>query len=111
MAEAAGETRDILWRDVLRKLIAGQAVEIPCDSDRSFTRRATQIVKRAKKSGLQIDILRAGQFLRVEPRLSASSNGQPPNAGGDPREARRRHRAQLRTTLRAERAAVAARAG
>lgn len=103
MTDVFDEQGDVNWRVVLDRLDKGQIVDIPCQKEREFVRRATQVVKRAEKQGLGVEVLRGENSLRVEPRpLTASASGTSERQSAS-REERQQERARRREAVRAER--------
>ena len=93
---------EVNWPFVMDRLGTGQVVEIPCDNEREFVRRAKQVAKRAEKRNLGIEVIRGEHSLRVEPRAGTVPASAAPERGAETREERQRLRAQ-REVLRAER--------
>lgn len=65
---------DVDWKVIVDLLREGKTAEIPCAKERDYVRRATQVVKRADKKGIAVDVLRGEGVLRVEPRPAAGGN-------------------------------------
>jgi hypothetical protein len=99
------EQGDINWKVVMDRLGNGQVVEIPCQKERDFTRRATQVSKRAERQDLSVEVLRGENALRIEPRAGAARASDASAPSSETREERRRERAQRREAIRAERGA------
>lgn len=97
---------DVDWRAVVELLREGKTAEIPCAKERDYVRRATQVVKRADKKGIAVDVLRGDGVLRVEPR-PAGGNALVPTAGEGAEflGERQQERQERREALRAERQA------
>jgi len=100
--DAQGEVN---WKVVMGRLGNGHAVEIPCQKEREFVRRATQAVKRAERQHLGVEVLRGENSLRIEPRAGEVRVGEAAERSNESREERQRERAQRREALRAERGA------
>ena len=105
MTDVFDEQGDVNWKVVLERLGNGQTVEIPCEKEREFVRRATQAVKRAEKQNLGVDVLRSDQSLRIEPRPGTQRATVAPEERSESREERQQDRARRREALRAERGA------
>ena len=105
MTDVFDEHGDVNWNVVLERLSNGQAVEIPCAKEREFVRRATQVVKRAEKQNLGVEVLRGTNSLRVEPRPGAIRASDSAEGRPESREERQQERARRREALRAERGA------
>ena len=105
MTDVFDEQGDVNWKVVLESLGNGHAVEIPCQKEREFVRRATQAVKRAEKQGLAVEVLRGETAIRIEPRPGVARTGASPEQSSETREARQEERARRREALRAERGA------
>jgi hypothetical protein len=97
------EQGDVTWKVVLDRLDQGQVVEIPCEKEREFVRRATQIVKRAERQNLAVEVLRGEHSLRLEPQPGAPRTVEAAEARPESREERQQERARRREALRAER--------
>jgi hypothetical protein len=92
------------WRQLVEQLGEGNVVEIPCADERDFARRSQQIVKRAEKHGIAVDVAREASGLRVTPRGATT----PVDTGRTEeeraaREQRRVERMQRKEDERAER--------
>lgn len=99
-----GRDDDINWRQLVEQLGQGNIVEIPCADERDFARRSSQIVKRAEKHGIAVDVTREATGLRVQPRGATT----PVDTGRTEeertaREQRRVERMQRKEEERAER--------
>lgn len=105
MTDVFDEQGDVNWKVVFERLGSGHVVEIPCQKEREFVRRATQAVKRAEKQGLAVEVLRGETALRIEPRSGAARPSESPERISESREARQEERARRREALRAERGA------
>jgi hypothetical protein len=105
MTEILDEQGEVNWKVVMGRLGNGHAVEIPCEKEREFVRRATQAVKRAERQNLSVEVLRGENSLRIEPRVGGVRAGEAVERSNDAREERQRERAQRREALRAERGA------
>lgn len=111
MAEATEEGDDLDWRAIMDTLTGGNAVDIPFDNDKEAARRARQIVKRAERNGLTVEVQRGVSALRVEPRGAAPAAADPAVAAQadenrESRDERRQERAQRREAAKAERGAA-----
>jgi hypothetical protein len=104
MSDVFDEQGEINWKTIIDRLQEGKVVEIPCRKEREFVRRAKQVVKRAEKQNLAVEVLRNEQGLRVEPRAGAASLGgtAEPAGGNESREKRQLERAQRREARRAD---------
>ena len=105
MTDVFDEQGDVNWKVVMDRLGNGQTVEIPCQKEREFVRRATQVVKRAEKQNLGVEVLRGENSLRIEPRPGAPRASDAPEQRAESREERQLERARRREALRAERGA------
>ena len=105
MSDIFDEQGDVNWKVVMDRLDKGEVVEIPCQKERDFIRRATQVVKRAEKQDLGVEVLRGESSLRIEPRTGAERPSDAPARNTETREERQRERAQRREAIRAERGA------
>ena len=105
MTDIFDDLGDVNWKVVMERLGNGHVVEIPCQKEREFVRRATQAVKRAEKQGLAVEVLRGETWLRIEPRAGAVPPDEPLERRTETREARQEERARRREALRAERGA------
>jgi hypothetical protein len=105
MSEVFDEQGDVNWKVVMDRLGNGQIVEIPCEREREFVRRATQAVKRAERQNIGIEVLRGDHSLRIEPRTGAVPAREAPERSTESREERQRERTQRREAIRAERGA------
>ena len=107
MQDIPTEDGDVDWKALVDLLREGKTVEIPCAKERDYVRRATQVVKRADKKGIAVEVFRGEGVLRVEPRPAAISNDTAPPAGeGTEFWAERQERQERREALRAERKAA-----
>jgi hypothetical protein len=111
MSDLLDEQGDVNWKLVMDRLGNGQIVEIPCQVEREFVRRATQVVKRAERQGIGVEVLRGDRSLRIEPRAGAVPARETPERSTESREERQRERAQRREAIRAERGAERSRDG
>lgn len=102
MSDIFDEQGDINWKTVMDHLGKGHVVEIPCATERELERRTTQVVKRAEKRNIGIEVLSGENSLRIQPRAGADPGGAA-NPVGQTREDRQRERAQRREAQRAER--------
>ena len=91
----------------------GKTAEIPCVKERDYVRRTTQVVKRAEKKGIAVEVLRGEGVLRVEPRPAAGGNvtARSAESGAEFQGERQQERQERREALRAERAAERSREG
>ena len=105
MSDILDEQGDVIWRVVMDRLGSGQVVEIPCQKEREFVRRATQVVKRAERQNLGVEVVRGERSLRIEPRAGAVQATEVPEKRGESRDERQQERAKRREALRAERGA------
>lgn len=108
MSEATEESDDLDWRGIIDTLTAGNAVDIPFDTEKEAARRERQISKRAERNGLAVNVQRTDTALRVAPRAGAAAQAAPAAPGRtdedrEAREERRQERAQRRDAARAER--------
>src|SRR5688572_27648681 len=105
MTDVLDEQGDVNWKVVMERLGNGHVVEIPCQKEREFVRRATQVVKRAEKQGMGVEVLRGETVLRIEPRPGAASAAETPERRTETREERQEERARRREAVRTERGA------
>src|SRR5688572_18890137 len=107
VSDIPNEDGDVDWKALVDLLREGKTAEIPCVKERDYVRRATQIVKRAEKKGIAVDVLRGEVILRVEPRPAASGNEMAHNTGEGTefRGSRQQERQERREALRADRKA------
>jgi hypothetical protein len=98
---------DVDWKALVDLLREGKTVEIPCAKERDYVRRTNQVVKRADKKGITVEVLRGEGVLRVEPRPAAVGNdtARTPGEGTEFRGERQQERQERREALRAERKA------
>ena len=103
MANVLDGDGDVDWKTVIDLLREGKTVEIPCERERDYVRRATQAAKRAENRGIVVEVVRGEGVLRVEPRPGAV----PGNAAAETEssEESRLERHQRREARRAERIA------
>lgn len=94
---------DVDWKAVIDLLREGKTVEIPCERERDYVRRATQAAKRAENRGITVEVVRGEGVLRVEPRSGLASGAA--NAEAEPNEESQLERHQRREARRAERIA------
>jgi hypothetical protein len=101
------EDDDVDWKALVDLLREGKTVEIPCAKERDYVRRTTQMVKRADRRGIAVDVHRGEGVLRFEPRPAAVGNDTARTAGEGPefRGERQQERQERREALRAERKA------
>jgi hypothetical protein len=102
MSQETEESGVAGWKAVFALLGSGRSVEIPCADDSDFERRAAQVVKRAEKRGMTVEISRAEGRLRIDPRQEAQSEA-PEDEAGEPRltrEQRQARRAQRQSEPR-----------
>lgn len=105
MSDVFDEQGDVNWKVVMDRLGTGQIVEIPCQVEREFVRRATQVVKRAERQGIGVEVLRGDHSLLIEPRAGSVPASDTPERSAESREERQRERSQRREAIRAERGA------
>jgi hypothetical protein len=74
VSDVQEEDGDVDWRAVVNLLRQGKPAEIPCGEERDYARRTKQIVKKAGKRDIAVDVHRGDGVLRVEPRLAASGS-------------------------------------
>lgn len=111
MSSAQDEDIDVDWKAVIALLRDGKTVEFPCEKERDCVRRENQIVKRAEKKGIVVEVHRGDGVVRVEPRVGVvGDRGAQPEAAEFPGE-RQQERQQRREVLRAERRAEHGRDG
>jgi hypothetical protein len=67
-SDADTQESEIDWRAVIAQVAAGQAVEIPCETDADCVRQAMKAGRRAEKQGVEINVLPANGGMRLEPR-------------------------------------------
>ena len=106
MSDVSNEDSDVDWKALVDLLREGKTVEIPCATERDYARRAAQIVKRADRKGIAVEVRRGEGVLRVEPRPAASGTvvAQKASEGTEP-WGDRKERQERREALRAERKA------
>lgn len=92
MSDVSNEESDVDWTAVLDLLRQGKTAEIPCATERDYTRRAAKVGRRAERNGIAVDIIRGEGVLRVEPRPAAGAIGTAGNAGEEERQERREAR-------------------
>jgi hypothetical protein len=105
MSSIVDEDGDLNWRRVVDLLGNGQTVEIPCQDEGDYTRRATQATRRAERQGIAVETTRGDGVLLVQPRgrTERVANEEDLEAEASAtREARRAERAR-RQAQRAER--------
>lgn len=98
---------DVDWKAVIDLLREGKTAEIPCERERDYVRRTTQVVKRAENRGITVEVRRGEGFLRVEPHPGAvrgDADGDA-TAAAQSREDLQLERHQLREARRSEREA------
>src|SRR5918993_1492822 len=81
VADVPGHDDEVDWKAVVDLLREGKTAEIPCARERDYVRRTTQVVKRAEKKGIAVEVFRGEGVLRVEPRPAAISNDTAQPAG------------------------------
>ena len=86
MTDMADGADDVDWRAILNLLRQGKPVEIPCAGERDYARKTKQLVKKAGKRDIVVDVQRGEGVLRVEPRpaASATASAQDAAAGETP---------------------------
>jgi len=100
------EAGEVDWKALIDLLREGKAAEIPCEKERDYVRRKNQIVKRAEKKGIAVNVRRGDGMLRVEPRTGVVGDEVSPEAGRlEFQGERQQERQQRREALRAERGA------
>ena len=107
------EDGDVDWKAVIDLLREGKTAEIPCERERDYVRRSTQVVKRAENRGIAVEVRRSEGLLHVEPRPGAVRGDADGDAlaVADSREELQLERHQQREVRRAERAAERNREG
>ena len=107
MSDVPEQDDEVDWKAVVDLLREGKTAEIPCARERDYVRRTTQVVKRADKKGIAVEVLRGEGVLRVEPRPAAVVNilGRTAEGGAEFQGERQQERQERREALRAERAA------
>jgi hypothetical protein len=100
------QNEEVDWKAVVDLLREGKTAEIPCARERDYVRRTTQVVKRAEKKGIAVEVLRGEGVLRIEPRPDAGGNVVVRGAEGEAgfQGERQQERQERREALRAERA-------
>ena len=96
MSDILDDEGDVDWKVVMERLNGGQVVLIPCQREREFVRRATQVAKRAENHNLGVEVMREENALRVEPRPAAVAAGETPERNAISREERQEQRAKRR---------------
>ena len=81
MSDSPHEDGDVDWKAIVGLLRDGKTAEIPCAKERDYVRRTEQILKRAEKKGIAVDVRRGEGVLRVEPRSAAGGSVTAHNAG------------------------------
>ena len=104
---------EVDWKAIVDLLREGKIAEIPCVKERDYVRRATQVVKRAEKKGIAVEVLRGEGVLRIEPRPDAGGTvtARGADSGADFQGERQQERQERREALRAERVAERSREG
>ena len=107
VSDIPDEDADIDWKAFVDLLREGKTAEIPCAKERDYVRRTTQVVKRAERKGIPVEVVRGEGVIRVEPRPPADGNLLAENAGeaAEIRGERQQERQERREALRAERKA------
>jgi hypothetical protein len=107
MSDIPNEDGDVDWKALVDLLREGKTAEIPCAKERDYVRRTTQVVKRAEKKGIAVEVLRGEGVLRIEPRPAASGNVMTHKSGEGTEfwGERQQERQERREALRAERKA------
>jgi hypothetical protein len=106
VSDVQDQDDEVDWKAVVDLLREGKTAEIPCARERDYVRRTTQVVKRAEKKGIAVEVLRGEGVLRIEPRPDAGNvvaRGAAGEAGFQGE--RQQERQERREALRAERAA------
>src|SRR5215208_2480827 len=107
VSDVPEQDEEVDWKAVVDLLREGKTAEIPCARERDYVRRTTQVVKRAEKKGITVEVLRGEGVLRIEPRPDASGTVTALRAdtAADFQGERQQERQERREALRAERAA------
>jgi hypothetical protein len=105
VADTENKDDFVMWRELMQELAAGKTVEISCESERVSVRRERQVVKRAAKSGLLVEVLHEENVLRVEPRGGEMRSERSAGPRLASRDEKRRERNERREGLRTERGA------
>jgi len=87
---------EIDWRSVTDRLRAGQAVEIPCATEREYLRRTKQVARRAGQQGFAVEVMRMDGGIRVEPRGATDSAPAMTGAGRKANQEKRRGQRERR---------------
>jgi hypothetical protein len=85
VSDVQEEDGDVDWRAVVNLLRQGKTAEIPCAEERDYARRTRQIVKKAGKRDIAVDVHRGDGVLRVEPRSAVSGNVEEGESPAPPR--------------------------
>ncbi len=83
MSDIPHENGDVDWKAIVALLRDGKTAEIPCAKERDYVRRTEQVLKRAEKKGIAVEVLRGEGVLRVVPRPAAAGNVAAQTSGGD----------------------------
>jgi hypothetical protein len=113
VSETLDQQDEVDWKAIVELLREGKTAEIPCVKERDYVRRTTQVVKRAEKKGIAVEVLRGEGVLRIEPRPDAEGNvtARSAESGADFQGERQQERQERREAVRAERAAEGSREG
>ena len=65
MSEELDQEDEVDWKAIVELLREGKTAEIPCVKERDYVRRTTQVVKRAEKKGIAVEVLRGEGVLRM----------------------------------------------
>lgn len=101
MTEQEGGSGSVQWRQIMDQIGKGQAVEIPCESEQIAERRAAQAARRAVKAGVEVEVVREGNVLRLSPRVAAEAAGNNQGERQKARAERQAKRAEQRKSSRA----------
>ncbi len=106
MSDVSNEDAAVDWNAVVDLLRKGKSAEIPCANERDYARRTTQVLKRAERKHIAVEVIRGEGALRVEPRSAAGDTAmaQGTEEGMGSSEGRRESQ-ETRGARRAERRA------
>ena len=112
-SDIADPEDEVDWKVIVELLREGKTAEIPCVKERDYVRRTTQVLKRAEKKGITVEVLRGEGVLRIEPRPDAGGTvtARSADSGANFQGERQQERQERREALRAERAAERSREG
>ena len=85
VSDVQEEDGDVDWRAVVNLLRQGKTAEIPCAEERDYARRTRQIVKKAGKRDIAVDVHRGEGVLRVEPRPAVGGKVEESETPAPPR--------------------------